>query len=88
MEAILVPENGLNTDLGCLNEYFENNRIATKKFLAGDIAIQDSKTFENNVRNITTRLESCSVGFRNTQDGMGSSAVCQKPSNGSLTQVT
>jgi hypothetical protein len=58
MEAILVPENGSSAELGCLNEYFENNRIATKKFLAGDAAIQDSKTFENNVRNITTRLES------------------------------
>jgi hypothetical protein len=58
MDAILVPEHGVGVGFGCLNEYLENNRATTKKFLPGDSAIQDSKIFESNVLNITTRLES------------------------------
>ena len=57
MDAILVPEFEETIGTSCLNEYFQNNRAATKKFLPGDSAAQDSKIFEANVLNITTRLE-------------------------------
>jgi len=57
MDAILVPEFEETIGTSCLNEYFQNNRAATKKFLPGDSAAQDSKVFEANVLNITTRLE-------------------------------
>lgn len=57
MDAILVPDSEVSVGSGCLNEYLENNRATTKKFLPGDSAIQDSKVFEANVLNITTRLE-------------------------------
>jgi hypothetical protein len=57
METILVPDQEVISDSGCLPEYLKKNRLDTKKFLPGDSAIQDSKVFEANVFNITTRLE-------------------------------
>lgn len=57
MDAILVPGEAAIGDSGCLSEYLAKNREATKKFLPGDLASHDSKIFEENVFNITTRLE-------------------------------
>ena len=51
METILVPNQEVSSDSGCLTEYLKKNRVDTKKFLPGDSAIQDSKVFEANVFN-------------------------------------
>ncbi len=57
MDAILVPGEAAIGASGCLSEYLAKNRESTKKFLPGDLASQDSKIFEENVLNITGRLE-------------------------------
>ena len=62
MAAILVPENELNTTNGCLNEYLDNDRQKTKTILPGELAVQDSKIFEQNIYNITNQLNKFLTG--------------------------
>ena len=57
METILVPANS-NLALGnCLKNYLENDRRKTKAILPGSIAHDDTKVFEQNILNITNRLD-------------------------------
>jgi hypothetical protein len=57
METILVPADS-NLEIGsCLRNYLDNDRKKTKKILPGAIADVDSRVFEQNVLNITSRLD-------------------------------
>jgi hypothetical protein len=57
MDTILVPANSNLTVGDCLKNYLENDRKKTKSILPGAIADNDTKIFEQNVLNITNRLD-------------------------------
>lgn len=57
MDAILMPVGVENNSGSCLKNYLENDRKKTKSLLPGPMAENDSKVFEHNVFNITSRLD-------------------------------
>lgn len=57
MDAILMPVESAKNLGSCLKNYLDNDRKKTKTLLPGPQADNDTKVFEHNVLNITSRLD-------------------------------
>ena len=57
MDTILIPADSELEIGNCLRNYLDNDRKKTKLILPGAIADEDSRVFEQNIFNITSRLD-------------------------------
>lgn len=57
MAVLLVPADSESPIGSCLGQYLANDRKKTKSIIAGPLAEEDSRVFEQNIFNITDRLD-------------------------------